>query len=36
VVLFVLGAFFLFCVDLERGRRLAREAEAAAREAGTA
>jgi MFS transporter, UMF1 family len=30
VVLFVLGALFLSRVDVERGRRLAREAEAAA------
>jgi len=36
VVLFVLGALLLSRVDLERGRRLAREAEAAAREAGPA
>jgi UMF1 family MFS transporter len=36
VVLFVLGAFLLSRVDVERGRRLAREAEAAAHEAGAA
>ena len=36
VVLFVLGALALSRVDVERGRRLAREAEAAAHEAGTA
>jgi len=34
VVLFVLGALFLSRVDVERGRRVAREAEAAAHEAG--
>jgi UMF1 family MFS transporter len=36
VVFFGLGACLLSHVDVERGRRLAREAEAAAREAGTA
>jgi MFS transporter, UMF1 family len=36
VVLFVLGAFLLSRVDLERGRRVAREAEAAARETAPA
>jgi UMF1 family MFS transporter len=35
VVLFVLGAFFLSRVDVERGRRVAREAEAAAHEAAS-
>jgi len=34
VVFFVLGAFLLSRVDVERGRRLAREAEAVAHEAG--
>jgi UMF1 family MFS transporter len=32
VVLFALGAFFLSRVDVDRGRRVAREAEAAAHE----
>jgi MFS transporter, UMF1 family len=36
VVLFALGALVLSRVDVERGRRLAREAEAAAHEAGVA
>jgi UMF1 family MFS transporter len=36
VVLFVVGAYLLSLVDVERGRRLAREAEAAAHEAGAA
>ena len=36
VVLFVLGAFFLSRVDVERGRRLARVAEAQAHPAGAA
>ncbi len=36
MVLFALGAFLLSRVDVERGRRLAREAEAGAREAGAA
>jgi UMF1 family MFS transporter len=36
VVFFVLGAFLLSLVDVERGRRVAREAEAAAHEAGVA
>ena len=36
VVLFLLGAFFLSRVDVERGRRLARESEARAHEAATA
>jgi UMF1 family MFS transporter len=36
VVFFALGAVLLSRVDVERGRRLAREAEAAAHEAGTA
>jgi len=36
IVFFALGAFLLSRVDVERGRRLAREAEAAAHEAGAA
>ncbi len=36
VVLFLLGAYLLSHVDVERGRRLAREAEAAAHDAGAA
>jgi UMF1 family MFS transporter len=36
VVFFALGALLLSRVDVERGRRLAREAEAAAHEAGAA
>jgi UMF1 family MFS transporter len=36
VVFFALGAWLLSRVDVERGRRVAREAEAAAREAGGA
>ncbi len=36
IVFFALGAWWLSKVDVERGRRLAREAEAAAREAGPA
>ena len=36
VVLFVLGAIFLSRVDVERGRRLAREAEARAHAVGEA
>jgi UMF1 family MFS transporter len=36
VVFFALGALLLSFVDVDRGRRMAREAEAAAHEAGTA
>jgi hypothetical protein len=36
VVFFAVGAYLLSLVDVERGRRLAREAEVAAHEAGTA
>jgi MFS-type transporter involved in bile tolerance (Atg22 family) len=36
IVLFLLGAFFLSRVNVDRGRRLAREAEARAHAAGGA
>ena len=35
IVFFAVGAFILSRVDVDRGRRLAREAEAAAREAAS-